>query len=61
MSSFDEDDILTRDMTCDVLKISRKTPEIEDKLTICVIITNKTSNSVGIRLRLHFLLGEFII
>ena len=30
-------------MTCDVLKKSEKTPEIQDKLTICVIGTDKTS------------------
>ena len=46
--------------------MSGKTPEIKDKLTICVIGTNKTSkqdfnNSVGIGSRSHVLLGEFII
>ena len=53
-------------MTSDVLKMSGKTPEIKDKLTICVIGTNKTSkqdfnNAVGIGSRSHVLLGEFII
>ena len=66
MSSFDKDGFLIRGMTCDVLKMSGKTPEIKDKLTICVIITNKTSkqdfnNSVEIRSRSHVLPGKFII
>ena len=43
MSSFDKDGFLSRGMTCDVLKMSGKTPEIKDKLTICVIGINKTS------------------
>ena len=43
MSSFDKDGFLSRGMTCDVLKMSGKTPEVKDKLTICVIGTNKTS------------------
>ena len=43
-------------MTCDVLKMCRKNPEIKDELTICVIGTKKTSkkdfsNSVGIGAR----------
>ena len=66
MSSFVKDGFLSGDMTCDVLKMSGKTPEIKDILTICVIGTNKTSqqdfnNSVGIGSRSHVLLGEFII
>ena len=66
MSSFDKDGFLSRDMTCAVLKMSGKTPEIKDKLTICVIGTNKTSkqdfnNSVGFGSRSHVLLGELII
>ena len=53
-------------MTCDVLKMFGKSPEIKDKLTICVIVTNKTSKqdfniSVGIGSRSHVFLGEFII
>ena len=57
---------LGRGMTCDILKMSGKTPEIKDKLTICVIGTNKAfkqdfNNSVGIGSRSHVLLGEFII
>ena len=43
MSSFDKDGFLSRGMTCDVLKMDRKTSEIKDKVTICVIGTNKTS------------------
>ena len=31
---FGKDGFLSRGMTCDVLKMSRKTPEIKDKLTI---------------------------
>ena len=66
MSSFHKDGFLSRGMICDVLKMSAKTPEIKDKLTICVIGTNKTSkqdflNSEGIGSRSHVLLGEFII
>ena len=66
MSSFDKHGFLSRGMTCDVLKMSGKTPEIKDKLTICVIGTNKTSkqdlnNSVGNGSRSHVLLGDFII
>ena len=42
-----------------------ETPEIEGKLTICVIGTNQTAkqlnNPVGIGSRSHVLLGEFII
>ena len=66
MPSFGKDDFLSRGRTCDVLKLSDKTPEIKDKITICVIETNKTSkqdfnNSVGIGSRSHNLLGEFAI
>ena len=43
MSLFDKDDVLSRGMACDVLKMSEKTPEIKDKLIICVIGTSKTS------------------
>ena len=58
MSSFDKDVFLSRGMTCDVLKMPEKTPEIKDKLTNCLIGTNKTSkqdfnNSVGIRSRFY--------
>ena len=57
-SSFGKDGFLSRGMTCDVLKMSGKTLEIKDKLTICVIGTNKKTkqdfdNSVGIGSRSH--------
>ena len=53
MSSLGKDGFLNRGMTCDVFKMSVITPEIKNKLTTCVIGTNKTSkqnfnNSVGI-------------
>ena len=65
MSYFDKDGFLSRGMIYDVLKMSVKTPEIKDKLTICVIGTNKTSkqdfnNAVGIGSRSYVLLGKFI-
>ena len=43
MSSFGKDGFLSGGMTCDVLKMCGKIPEIKDKLTIRVIGTNKTS------------------
>ena len=65
MSSFGKDGFLSRGMTCDVLKMSGKTP-VKDKLTISVIGANKTSeqdlnNSVDIGSRSHISLGEYII
>ena len=61
MLSFDKDGFLRGGMPCDVLKMSGKTPEIKDKLSICMIGTNETSrqdlnNSVGIGSRSHVFL-----
>ena len=36
MSSFNKDGFSSRGMTCDVLKMSGKTPEIKDKLEVSV-------------------------
>ena len=46
MSSFAKNGFLSRGMTCDVLKMPGKTPEIKDKLTICVIGTNKHLSNI---------------
>ena len=49
MSSFGKNGFSSRGMTCDFFKMSGKTLEIEDKLTICVIGTNKTAKQVHIQ------------
>ena len=54
MTSFEKDEFLSRGMTCDVLKMFGKTSEINDKLTICVIGTNKTSKQDSLIIMLMF-------